>query len=337
MSHTRNIVVGLTGILGLVGLAAMLMIFGELRFSRPDRYDIKLILNNAAGVSPGSAVTLNGIKVGEVTHTSTGQNPRAGVEVDLAINRHVKIPRDVQVRISADLIGETRLALETRPLPEGAEDPGMLDAGDTLTRTAGGLVDQIAGLLDTRLGGITDAAQSVDQLAKTYTRVGERMEAILTPPTDSTPKDQPNFFTTLANLDAAITEARTWLGDDQLATNIKDSAAKASATFDRLDAAIETWQQTARDLSTRTAQTTERIDQGVDAFIATAQQLSASLAEAQLLIEQVHQGDGTVAMLLHNPDLYRSLNDAAVRLERTLAEAQRLMEKYRTEGIPVNF
>ena len=339
MSHTRNIIVGLTAILGLIGLGAMLMIFGELRFAQPDRYDITLILNNAAGVSPGAAVTLNGVKVGEVMRATTGPNPRSGVMVDLAINRDVQVPRDVQVRVSADLIGDTRLALETRPLPDGAPDPGMLQPGETLKGTAGGLVDQIAGLLDTRLAGISETAQSIDKLAKTYTRVGERVEAILTPPDDGAEiaATEPNLFTTMRNLDAAITEARTWLGDEELAGNVRGAAQRAEATFERLDGAIDAWEQTARDLSTRTAQTTERIDQGVAAFIAAAQQLSSSLAEAQLLIEQVHRGDGTISKLLHNPDLYRSLNDAAVRLERALAEAQRLMEKYRTEGIPINF
>lgn len=337
MSRLRNIIVGMTAVVGLLGLALMLMIFGELRFNRPDRYDVTLVLNNAAGIAPGSAVTLNGVRVGEVVSASTGSDPRAGVEVGIQINRNVRVPRDVQVRIATELIGDTRLALEARPLPAGTPDPGMLEPGETLTRTAGSIVDQIASLLDTRLEGIAGAAQSFDELARTYTRVGERMEAILTPPIEGADPAQANLFDTMRNLDAAITEARAWLGDEQLASDVRDSAAKAAATFEKLDAAIAAWEQTARDLSTRTAQTTERIDQGVDAFIATAQQLSDSLAEAQLLLEQAHEGKGTVAMLLRNPDLYRSLNDAAVRLERTLAEAQRLMEKYRTEGIPVNF
>ncbi len=338
MSRTRNIIVGLTAILGLIGLSVMLTVFGELQFAQPDRYSITLILNNAAGVHPRSPVTLNGIEVGEVTHTSTSPDPRTGVELKLAINKTVRVPRDVQVSVVRDLIGDTKLSLETHPLAAGATDPGMLDPGEILTSTAGGLVDQIAELLDARLAGLGETAQSIDELAQTYTRVGERVEAILSPPTAGAADGaESNIFTTLANLDAAITEARTWLGDEQLATNVRDSAERASATFNRLDKAITAWEQTARDVSVRTAQASERIDQGAEAFISSAQQLSATLAESQLLIEQVHRGNGSLSLLINNPDLYRSLNDAAVRLERALAEAQRLMEKYRTEGIPIDF
>ena len=338
MSRTRNIIVGLTAIIGLLGLGAMLMIFGELRFAAPDRYEVTLKLNSAAGIQPGSAITLNGITIGEVTATSTGADPRLGVEVRLAVDREVRVPRDVLVRISRDLIGDTKLDLEARPLPEGAPDPGFLEEGEVLASAAEGIVDQIAELLDSRLTGIEDTAQSIDELAQTYTRVGERFEAILTPPDDGVRNgDEPNLFRTLENLDGAITEARVWLGDEALAANVRESAESARGAFERLDAAIDAWQQTARDLSARTAQAGERIDQGVEAFVDSAQQLNAVLAEAQLLMEQAQRGNGTIALLLRNPDLYRSLNDAAVRLERALAEAQRLMEKYRTEGIPIDF
>ena len=38
-----------------------------------------------------------------------------------------------------------------------------------------------------------------------------------------------------------------------------------------------------------------------------------------------------------NPDLYRSMEDAARRLERTLAELERLLQKIRDEGLAVGF
>jgi hypothetical protein len=44
-----------------------------------------------------------------------------------------------------------------------------------------------------------------------------------------------------------------------------------------------------------------------------------------------------MAQLLNNPDLYNSMNDAAVRLERALTEAQLLIEKFKAEGVPVRF
>ena len=49
------------------------------------------------------------------------------------------------------------------------------------------------------------------------------------------------------------------------------------------------------------------------------------------------EGDGTVALMLNEPDLYRSLDDAARRLEQALREVTLFIEKVKAEGLPVNF
>jgi len=38
---------------------------------------------------------------------------------------------------------------------------------------------------------------------------------------------------------------------------------------------------------------------------------------------------------MQNPDLYRSLKDASDRLNQTLEEVQLLVEKFKTEGVPL--
>ncbi len=55
----------------------------------------------------------------------------------------------------------------------------------------------------------------------------------------------------------------------------------------------------------------------------------------QALARVAREGEGTIAQLLNNADLYRSLDDAAIRLERTLREAELLIGKVKAEGIPV--
>jgi ribosome-associated translation inhibitor RaiA len=55
--------------------------------------------------------------------------------------------------------------------------------------------------------------------------------------------------------------------------------------------------------------------------------------ELATLVESVNQGQGTLGQLATNPDLYRSLDAAAAKLERTLEEARLLVEKFRTEGV----
>ena len=63
-----------------------------------------------------------------------------------------------------------------------------------------------------------------------------------------------------------------------------------------------------------------------------------------MLLERIGQlstlaseGDGTVGLLLRNPDLYNSLADSAKRLEATLRKVELLLEKIREEGLGVSF
>lgn len=51
----------------------------------------------------------------------------------------------------------------------------------------------------------------------------------------------------------------------------------------------------------------------------------------------INSGEGTLGQLAKNPDLYNNANDAASRLEKAIAEFQLLLEKYRTEGLKLQF
>jgi len=63
-------------------------------------------------------------------------------------------------------------------------------------------------------------------------------------------------------------------------------------------------------------------------------ELASTLEEVHGLIGRASAGQGAIAQLLNNPELYVSLNDAAIRLERTLRDVQLLVAKVRGDGLP---
>jgi hypothetical protein len=72
-------------------------------------------------------------------------------------------------------------------------------------------------------------------------------------------------------------------------------------------------------------------------LLRTADDVALTLEEVRRVTSVATDGEGTVAQLLSNPDLYNSLEDAATRLERTLVEIQLYIEKIKAEGIDVDF
>ena len=65
--------------------------------------------------------------------------------------------------------------------------------------------------------------------------------------------------------------------------------------------------------------------------------LGATLEEVRRVAKLASEGQGTAGQLLNNPDLYNSLNDAAVRLNRTLTDLQVLIQQLRAEGFIIQF
>ena len=338
----RDFFVGLTVIAGLVGVALLLLFFGEFSGVRRETYPIRLQLADASGLTKASAVTLNGVSIGVIRgiEMTDPTNPASGVVLALEIVKPVRLPRNVSITLERGLVGEASLSMTAEALKPGEADPGFVAPGETFVTTASGFLEGIAGMIDQRMEAFTSAARSIEELAQTFTEVGKESRSLFEPRTveDIDSKGQPaNLPSTLARLDRAVKAAEAWLGDDAFRSDATQAASRLPRIMDDAASAINEWKATATTLDT---QAKELGDEGRKAFRDFAQ-LTASLSEAilevQTLVARVNRGEGTAGQLVTNPDLYNSINDAAVRLERALTEAQLLFEKYRKEGVPIRF
>ncbi len=340
MSHPppwRDFLVGLTVALGLAGVAALLLMFGEITTDRRPQYPITLALDHASGLVKSSQVTLNGVVVGSVRTIRSQDNPRDGVLVGLGVDEGTRVPRDVSVVLERSLVGDAWLSLTASPA-SGA-DPGFLAPGETLTAKAQSMFDVIGAMLDQRLAEFSAAASSFKEMSESFTELGRSARDSLTPrtPEEVDAGAAPNLASTLARLDRAIADARTWLGDDALRADIRESIARARGVMEQASATLAEWSAAGANLSAQTAAVGEQARSALAEFAGATRALGEAMLEVQTLVAGVNRGEGTAGMLAKNPDLYRSLNDAAQRLEKALTEAQLLIEKFRKEGVPIQF
>lgn len=102
-------------------------------------YDVKASFTSVDGVSPGTDVRLNGIKVGTVSSLDLDPNTYRAI-LHFTIRSDVKIPDNSSVKItSAGLLGGEYLAI----VPGGSDK--MLASGGVLTNTQGSI--DLMGLL----------------------------------------------------------------------------------------------------------------------------------------------------------------------------------------------
>lgn len=338
----RDFIIGLTAILGLAGLGFMLILFGELNIAKPPHYALTLELDTAAGVTKASAVTMNGVRIGNVSGLEPASDPRAGAVVHLAIRESVRVPRGFGVKLERGLVGDTSVELTPPALPTEGAAPALefVSPGETVRAQATGILDELRSMLGGRLDKVESAVDSFNELSRTYTEIGARVQALLA---DRSVEDvdsgaeRANIATAVQRLDRAIASANRWLGDEAMREDVRTFTRRGAEAADRLSEAVDAWEQAAHTLETQAGAVGESLGELSIKVGKTSEQLGIVLGEMQYLLGQVNNGQGTLGQLVVNPDLFNSLNDAARRLEKALLEAQLLLEKYRKEGIPIQF
>ncbi len=331
----RNFLVGLTSLVSLAGLIVLLMIFGELDSVFNPRYVVTINTHHAAGLRKGSAIELNGVPIGNVDVIATQRDGPYPVRIVSFINMSQRIPADVELFADSSLFGgSATLVLEARlGTPDGAMQFLATDGSAQINgEIRNRLMDLITAELDARMTPIINALQQFSQL-------GENLNALLEAPDPNTPEAEqsPNLHTAMAQLNTVLNDvhealelAKRWLGDEQLLADAKEAVRKANVLIDGAAETIVQYSKLAATLESDADALTKKL-------LPVADDLAATLEEVRRVARLAREGQGSIALMLNSPDLYLSLTDAAIRLERALTDLQLLVQKIRAEGLPIDF
>ncbi len=344
--RSRNILVGLTAIVGLAGLGYLIFIFGEVPGWVKDNYEITFPLDRANGLADGSRINLNGIDIGYVDRIVLQDDPRKGVKVIGVIRAEVAVPSGADAVASVGpLGGGATLSIQTEPAE--ADEPIEYLAKDgsaVVEGRATSLGEQIRSEFREQLSRFADAADKVvdvagdvQQFVNEYREIGRRVNGLLerSDPADiEAGRVQPNIYTLIVRADQRLKELapvvrgfREIVGDEQFRADIRAAAANARSMTATVD----------EEVKTLSADIREKLDTLSRRYVAVADDISATLQELEGALAAARQGEGTLGKLLDDPALYNSLEDAADRLSDALTEFQLLIEKWKAEGLPVQF
>lgn len=125
-STTRDLVVGLFVIAGLVALGYLALQVGGLSWNAPGGLTIHARFDEIGGLKPRAPVVIAGVKVGQVTAVELDETLRARVTLD--VDPTVEIPADSSAAIrTSGVLGDQYVAIEpgadTRRLGPGEELP----------------------------------------------------------------------------------------------------------------------------------------------------------------------------------------------------------------------
>lgn len=303
-------------LVGAALIAAVLIVYFGIRFLTGvplfgGGYQLVGVFDDAQGLTPGSTVRVSGVRVGRVEDVRLSPNAQR-VLVDMEMNPGVTIPRGASIGTGGlSALGDVNVAIT--PGPSG--NPPLTD-GDTLYASAGtdlfSLVqdnaERLLGTADTLLAGAAGTFSSVDQLLAasqgdlratlgalrgTTTTVDQILRA-----------ERGRLQTTLANLEAASAGA----------ARLSDNLGRFS------EANADTLAATISQLNRTLAQVETSLDQ-----------LGGTQAQLDEALTKLNTGQGTLGLLLNDPDLYYNLNTTLANLNQVLLDFQNDPSRYLRE------
>jgi phospholipid/cholesterol/gamma-HCH transport system substrate-binding protein len=345
--RTRNTAVGITAILGLVGLCTLLILFGYLPSLLDRGYPLKISFANASGLNIGSRIKLNGIDVGRVTKIDLQLTKKQGVLITAKIRKEIDLPANVQATVEDKLLGGTVAIGLSVPMPRPEDEnkpiaPLPKDGSVVLEGTSPIPLTEFAKQIQEALREPMDKfgrlANNFDELSAEWTSVGKNVNGILhplPPETADTTNAPGNLSTLISRLDLRIKEMKTtlagvdtWVNDMQFKGDLKATVANTREATAALKVSTEKFNKFAD--SSR-----ENVDQLAKKYVAVADDLSKVLDTTQKTIELAKSGKGTLGLLLNDPALYNNLNDATIRLNSAMTEIKLLVEKWKQEGLQI--
>jgi phospholipid/cholesterol/gamma-HCH transport system substrate-binding protein len=297
---------------------------------------LKIELRTASGLGEGSRVRLNGIDVGYVESITLAENIRQGVVIQTRIAESRRIPADATASVATGLFGGGAWISINAASEEPATEPGQTeylptDGSATLVAETATFAERLEQELTRRFETFDQLSEQISRFAETFTQVGNNINQLIEPVDPAAAADHPENIRlliirandNLASLQKAVDSINRIVGDDQLVEDVRQTVANARQL-------TENGTNLTRDIK-------QQVDQLTGRFVRVADQLSVTLDQMNSLIDAARRGKGTTGKLINDPALYDNMNDAAKRLGDALDEIKLLIEKWKAEGVPVQF
>ena len=349
--HTRNVAVGLTVLVALAMFGGMILMFASLPELLQTGRILRLKFAGTAGAKSGEWVYMSGIRIGKITSVEfAGPDPREGVMFVCRIDSDVKLPGNIEPRITAGaFMGGPYLELR----------PGGPDRYDPVTnKKLEYLPDDWPEPLKGRRISPSVLPKELTEGLKGLSKLAESLNSLIAAPAETQPGTQPGaqptpatLRGTLAKFEQALDDLHEVLGDKSTQANFKkamaglaETAGKASEAMDALKVfAVEGREKAGKTLTaasqavekfaTLAENTDRRLDDISKKIITDAEQLSKVLETINRIATKMDTGEGTVAKLINDPKLYDNFLQASKQLSELAAELRVLVREWEKNGV----
>lgn len=307
--------VGLLVLVAGIVTAVLIFQFGEMRWLWQQHYELGIHFDKAPGVERGTPVRKNGILIGSVREISFDE-ARGGINVLVEIRERHTLRKDSQPMLTRSLLGDATIEFSPGTGREvfrsgekidgsSAEDPLELVSrieskmNETLDsfaatsdewRTVGHNMNTLMATHHGQLDDVIEqAAESLHQFTLAMKSANETL---------ADPQNQENLRSTLAAMPQMMEDTRRTIAA------IRSAVIKADASLTNLAEVTEPLAQKSGSIITK-------LDNSVG-------NLELLLAELNQFTGAMNREQGSLKLLVSDPQLYRNLNESAAVLQTLL-------------------
>jgi phospholipid/cholesterol/gamma-HCH transport system substrate-binding protein len=336
------------GILGIVAFTCVfLLVFlltGNMGWFRKE-IPLHVFTSDAAGLTPGAPVRINGIQAGKVStvQLSGETNPQRVIRVDFEVDQDMQkqIPADSIASISSDnLLGSSKFLSVNKGIA-----PNLIQANATMksadTRQFDALIQQGYGVLDSLQVILAKAQDIIGQVEVGHGTIGKLLVDETLYNSLQATVNQVQLLTTnlnskngtighLINDDALYVQLQDVVTKvDAIAKNLQDGQGTAGLLFkdpklyNDLDQTITQLNGTLADLNAGKGTAGQLLKDDK-----LANQLSGTLTKVNVTIDKMNAGQGTLGQLIVNPALYDSATGSTRELNELLKDFRANPKKF---------
>lgn len=280
--------------IGLVAIAGVVILFFGLSFLKgltmfSSGNNYFARFENISGVSASSPVYANGFRVGVVERIDYDYSRPDNIVAMLGLDRQMRLPKGTTVEITSDLLGNVQLQLKM-----GNDMSSLLSVGDTISGAVQQSIMSKAG----------DMVPQVEQMLPKLDSILASLNALLADPALS------SSLHNVERVTASLTSITQQLG--QLSAQLNRQVPQMMSKADGVLANTEGLTRKLGDIDFQ--QTMQR----VDATLGNLQQTTASL----------NNNEGTLGLMLRDPQLYNSLNATVRSADSLLNDIKQHPKRY---------
>lgn len=318
--------VGLFVVVSMVLAVVVVFRLGEARWLFSKTYRVSIAFEDAPGVFPGTPVRKNGVTIGHVRQVEFDQED-GGILVHVDVSERHQLRADTHAQLSLSILGDASIEftpgrsqefLKPDSLVQGdsATDPmkmiAKLDARvsrtlDSFAQTSqewGRVAKNVNGLLETNSGNLEVLVENAATSLRDFSNIMQSTNRIM-----SDPRNQKSIQQTLESLPTLVEETRKTI------TTVRAAVQRAEETLAHVSEVTE-------PLARHSTSIAAKLDRGLG-------NLDVLLLELSKFSRNLSSENGSLQLLVSDPDLYNNLSRSAGMLESLMRNLEPILKDAR--------